>query len=202
MNPMKEPAPRPTLEEFRACCDASFSFLIGEYGFERLAAPTEYNDFSVRFRKGELEVVVIGENWGESASCELLRGKDELYYGFLVPASARETKRRRQPLGQLEQIRAMAGFVQRHVTDFLRGDLARFELALAEWRRVTQPRPISDAHRHEREKAQAVTAAGHASRHGDHATVVRHLEPFAGELSAHQRRMLDTARERLKEGSG
>jgi hypothetical protein len=189
---------RPTLEEFRACCDAEFGFLIGEYGFERLASPREWNEFSVRFRNGERGVDIIGENWGASASCELVRGKDELYYAFLVPAAVRGAKPRpRRALGQLDQIKAIAGYVQQYASDFLRGDFGRYEAALAEWRRITAPRPISEEHREERRRQLAVALAGHASKRGDHAEVVRQLEPHENALSARQKRMLDEARRAL-----
>jgi len=47
-----------------------------------------------------------------------------------------------------------------------------------------------------------VTSAGHASKRGDHAEVVRLLEPFANALSARQKRMLDEARDALKHERG
>ena len=158
----------------------------------------EYNEYSVRFRKGDLEVVVYGENWGQAASCDLVRGKERLSPGFLVPAADRQApKSKRVRPDQLAQVRNIASILQRHASDFLRGDCSRFDVALAEWKRITRPRPITDAHRLERERAQAVTAAGHATRRADYAEVVRLLEPHVNALSQHQRRMLELARERL-----
>jgi hypothetical protein len=199
---VKQPLQPPTLDEFLACCRAEFEFLASEYGFERLAEPREYNDFSVRFRKGELEVHVYGVNWGQGTMCDLFRGKDELFYGFLVPAADRESFRKKARPGQLNQIHAIAAILRSHATDFLRGDFGRFDAALAEWKRVTAPRPITEAHREERRRALAVTSAGHASKRGDHAEVVRLLEPFANALSARQKRMLDEARDALKHERG
>ena len=200
---MKERAQPPTLDEFLACCRAEFEFLVSEFGFEQLAEPREYNDFSMRFRKGEQEVYILGENWGESASCELVRGKDELYYAFLLPAAVRQARGgKRRVLGQLEQIRAIAGYVRNHASDFLRGDFVRFDAALAEWRRMTAPRPITEAQREERRRASDVSLAGHASTRGDHAEVVRLLEPHASALSARQKRMLDEARKALGNEGG
>ena len=176
-----------------------FEFLVRDYGFELLPSPKEYNEYSVRFRKGELGVDVYGENWGQSASCDLLRGKDDVYLGFLVPAEQRQaSKRKRANPGQLAQVQKLAAVLKRHASDFLSGDLTRFEAALAEWRRITKPRPITEAHRMERERQQALTAAGHASKRGNHAEVVKLLEPYADTLSLHQRRLLDEAREKLK----
>jgi hypothetical protein len=189
--------PTPTLEEFLACCDTECAFLVREYGFERLPTPREYNEFSVRFRKGPLGVDVYGESWGQSASCELVLGEDRLYLGLMVPRAERGTPgRRRAPPGQLDQVRHIAGRLKRHAADFLGGDTTRFLAALAEWRRVTRPRPVSEEQRLEQLRLTAVTLAGHASRRGDHAEVVRLLEPYADSLSSRQRRMLETARGR------
>jgi len=102
----------------------------------------------------------------------------------------------------LEQLRTIAELVRRHAPDFLRGDFVRFDAALAEWRRMTAPRPITEAQREERRRALAVTSAGHASRRGDDAEVVRLLEPYANTLSAHQKRMLDEARQKLGNQGG
>ena len=82
------------------------------------------------------------------------------------------------------------------------GDSSRFDSTLAEWKRVTRPVQLTEAQRMERERQQAVTAAGHASKRGDHAEVVRLLEPHAGGLSQHQRRMLEAARKRLENEAG
>jgi hypothetical protein len=84
---LDESTPTPTLEEFLACCDRECEFLVRDYGFERLSSPKEYNEYSVRFRKMELEVDIYGENWGATASCDLIRGEDHVYLGLLVPAS-------------------------------------------------------------------------------------------------------------------
>jgi len=195
----------PSLEEFLACCDVECEFLVREYGFERLAEPREFNEFSVRFRKGDLEVHVYGENWGEAASCDLVKGGEELFLGLLVPAAERQTpkRRRRGPgPGQLAQIRVIATRLKQHASDVLRGDFARFDAALAEWKRITRPREVTQAHRLERQRQQALTAAGHASKRGDHAEVVRLLEPYADGLSPRQRRMLDAAREQSNNEAG
>jgi hypothetical protein len=86
-----------------------------------------------------------------------------------------------------------------HAADFLSGDVRRFDAALSEWKRVTRPRPVSEAQRLDRQRQTAVTEAGHASRRGNYAEVVRLLEPHAKELSQHQLRMLETARQKLKD---
>jgi hypothetical protein len=196
---VKTPAPTPSLEEFLACCDAECGFLVREFGFARLEAPREYNPYSVCFRKGPLGVDVFGESWGQSASCELVRGEDSLYLGLMVPVEHRPKRAHPgAPAGQLDQVRTIAMRLKLHAADFLSGDLRRFEAALAEWKRVTRPREISEAQRLDRLRLQAVTAAGHASRRADHAEVVRLLQPYADSLSLHQRRMLEMALERLK----
>lgn len=196
---MSESKRTPTLEEFLECCDRECEFLVREYGFERLSLPLEYNKYSVRFRRGEFEVDVFGENYGESASCELVRGQDSLYFGLLIPAADRTTSRsKRERPDQLAQIKAIASLLQRHASDFLRGDTNGFDAALAEWRRVTRPRPISEAQRLDRQRQTAVTEAGHANRRGNYAEVVRLLEPHTKELSQRQLRMLETARLKVK----
>jgi hypothetical protein len=195
---LEKSIPTPTLEEFLECCRQECEFLVIEYSFELLSSPREYNDYTVRFRKGDLEVHTIGENYGKAASCELLRGDDSLYLGFLVPAQERQApKSKRGSPGQLTQVRTLAAVLKHHAADFLRGDLTRYESALAEWRRISRPRKMTEAHRLERERQQALTAAGHASKGGNHAEVVRLLEPYADTLSRHQSRTLELARQKL-----
>jgi hypothetical protein len=195
---LKASPPIPTLEEFLACCDAACEFLVHEYGFVRMATPMEYNPYSVRYRKGELGVDVYGESWGETAACHLVRGEDRLSPGLLVPAAQRPAPRRKEVRrGQLAEVEAIAELLQRHAADFLGGDCRHFDSVLKEWKRITRPRPMTEAHRLERERQQAFTAAGHASRKGDHAEVVRRLEPHESSLSPHQRHMLEIARAQL-----
>lgn len=194
----RKPTPVPTLEEFLACCREACGFLVEEFGFTLQAATREYNEYSVCYRKGELGVDVFGENWGQSASCELLRGKDELYLGLMVPVAARAVRSRKAaPLDQLAQVRFIAERLKLHAADFLRGEMTRFDAALAEWRRVTRDRPISEIQRLDRQRQTALTEAGHANRRGEHAEVVRLLQPYAGSPSSHQRRMLEAALEKM-----
>lgn len=194
-----EEPPTPTLEEFLACCRAECDFLVREHGFVLLAAPQEYNQFSVCYRKGALRVEVYGENYGQNASCDLFRGKDCIHLGLLVPIEERMAVGRKGPrLDQLGQVRRIATRLRQHATDFLGGDTARFDTALAEWRRVTRRRPVSREQILDRERQTAVTEAGHAAARGEHAKVVRLLEPHIKTLSLRQRRMLETARDELK----
>jgi len=200
---LDEPIQLPTLAEFLACCDVACEFLVREYGFERLASPLEHNRYSVRFRRGEFEVDVYGESYGQTASCDLVRGEERLYLGLLLPLAERQTKKRtRVRLGQLAQIQDIATQLVRYASDFLRGDSSRFDSALAEWKRVTRPRPLTEAQHMERERQVAVTAAGHASKRADYAEVVRLLQPHVNVLSPHQRRMLDIALGRLRNEAG
>ena len=199
---MKEPVQPPTLEEFLACCRSACEFLVRDYGFELLNSPREYNEFSVQYRKGEIGVDLYGENWGENASCSLFRGKDELDLVFLMPSKEPRSKKRiKVRPGQLEQVQILALGLQQRAPDFLRGDFTRFDSALAEWRRLTRPRQLTEAELAARRLQQAVSVAGHAQKRGDHAEVVRLLEPHAEELSPHQRRMLDTARGKVVSGT-
>ena len=71
----------------------------------------------------------------------------------------------------------IASRLKDHAADFLSGDVRRFDAALAEWKRVTRPRPVSEAQRLDRQRQTAVTEAGHASKRGNYAEVVRLLEP-------------------------
>ena len=151
----------------------------------------------------EFGVDIYGENWGAAASCDLVRGEDHVYLGLLVPAAARQASRaKRTRPGQLAQIQTIASRLKDHAADFLSGDVRRFDAALSEWKRVTRPRPVSEAQRLDRQRQTAVTEAGHASRRGNYAEVVRLLEPHAKELSQHQLRMLETARQKLKDACG
>jgi hypothetical protein len=194
---LKATPPTPTLEEFLACCDAACEFLVRDYGFVRMTTPMEYNEYSVRFRKGELGVDVYGESWGQTAACDLVRGEDRLSPGLLVPVAERGVRRTKgAQRGQIAQVHVIAELLQQHASDFLRGDCRRFDSALKEWKRITRPRPMTEAHRLERERQQAFTAAGHAFKRADHGEVVRLLEPHESSLSPRQRRMLEIARER------
>ncbi len=121
----------PTLDEFLAACDSAFAFLVREYGFKRLPTPMEFNRYSVRYKKNELEVDVYGESYGNSAECQLVRGDDRLYLSLLLPPSAHTPR----PEGQLTQIAAIAMELQQHVSDFLSGDTKRFDTWLSEWRK-------------------------------------------------------------------
>lgn len=195
--------PTPTLEEFLECCRVEGEFLVRDYGFERLSSPREYNPYSVCFRKGQLGVDIYGENYGQAASCDLVRGDDNLYLGLIVPADQRKApSSKRMSPGQLDQVRNIAARLKLHASDFLRGDLTRFEAALAEWRRITRPRKVTEAHRMERQKLQALTAAGHESKRGNYAEVVKLLEPYADSLSLHLQRLLERARHELEKGTG
>ena len=121
----------PTLDEFLAACDSAFAFLVRDYGFKRLPKPMEFNRYSVRYKKNELEVDVYGESYGNSAECQLVRGDDRLYLSLLLPPSAHTPR----PEGQLTQIAAIAMELQQHVSDFLSGDTKRFDTWLSEWRK-------------------------------------------------------------------
>ena len=125
------PADTPTLDEFLAACDAAFSFLVREFGFQRLSSPMAHNRYSVRFKKNEFEVDVYGESYGNSADCQLVRGNDRLYLGLLLPRSAQTPR----PEGQLAQVVAIAEELRQHASDFLAGDAARFDAWLTEWRK-------------------------------------------------------------------
>ena len=128
---MDKPAPIPTLAEFLGACDAAFAFLILEHGFERAAEKMEHAPYGVRYRKGELGVDVYGESYGKTAACALLRGLDRLDLGLLLPPA----ERKRLPSGQLAQVAALGAQLQQYGSDFLRGDLARYDAALMEWRK-------------------------------------------------------------------
>ena len=194
---MKGPSPIPTLDEFLACCQAACEFLVRDFGFQQLPSPMEYNEYSMRFRKGEFGVDIYGTNWGQNASCDLVRGGARLGPGMLIPASQRAAHRPRGNPGQLEQIQHIATFLKQHAGDFLSGDFSRFDAAHTEWLRITRPTVVTEAHRAEQRRQQDFLAAGHASKRGDHAEVIRLLEPHAGSLSSHQRRLLETARQNL-----
>lgn len=196
---MPKPIERPTLEEFLRHCHERCVFLVSEYCFELLPEPREYNEFSVRYRKGEFEVHVYGENYGENASCDLVRGTDRLPLGFMMPVEERKPpKLRRVIRGQLAQIDDIADRLERHASEFLRGDIQRFDAALAEFKELTKPGPpITEERRQERAREHAIATAGHAAKRGDHAEVVRLLDPHAAHLSPRQRQLLETARARL-----
>ena len=196
---MPKPIEPPTLEEFLRHCHEQCGFLVSEYGFELLPDPLEYNAFSMRFVKGELGVDLYGESYGENASCDLVRGTDRLALGFMMPVDERKPRKLRRVIrGQLAQIDDIADRLERHASEFLRGDTQRFDAALAEFKELTKPGPpITEERRQERAREQAIATAGHAAKRGDHAEVVRLLEPHAAHLSPHQRQLLEAARARL-----
>jgi hypothetical protein len=126
----------PSLADFIGACDASFAFLILEYGFTRAAETTEHSPYGVRYRKGELAVDVYGEGYGTLAACALLRGSDRIDLVWMLPAPERKPL----PQGQLAQVTALAAQVRRYASDFLRGDTTRYDAALIEWI-SKKPRP-------------------------------------------------------------
>jgi hypothetical protein len=106
-----------------------FSFL-GRFGFQEVAAPAHRSGdpFQIWFGAGDRFVVVAGEGHGTMASVTLEHCGRELSEISLVPVSGRPLAgtRRKQPPGQLEQLREAAGRLERYGTDFLAGDLSRF----------------------------------------------------------------------------
>ena len=85
---------------------------------------------------GDPQFWLYGESYGKTAACALLRGSDRLDLVWMLPAA----ERRPLPAGQLAQVAALAEQLQQYAPDFLRGDVARYDVALAEWKR-TRPRP-------------------------------------------------------------
>jgi hypothetical protein len=184
----------PTLEEFKEACRRECSFLVSEYDFQEMPEPREYNDFSVCFRRGALGVDVFGEGWGQHASCDLVHGKEELGIGSLVPKGAWPQHSRRHPPDQLEQIATIGAMLRAHCTDFLTGDLTRFSAAVARWKEITKPRPISDAQREQRAFDTACSEAGHAFKRGDFNRVIELLTPHMSRLGRRHAAMLEAAR--------
>lgn len=187
----------PTLEEFKEACRRECSFLVSQYDFQEMPEPREYNQFSVCFRRGLLGVDVYGEGWGQHASCDLIHGKEELGLGSLMPKTAfpRPSRRRRQP-DQLEQIALIAGMLRAHCTDFLTGDLTRFNAAVARWKEITRPRPISAEQREQRAFDTACSEAGHAFKRGEFKRVIELLAPHMSRLGRRHAAMLEEARKR------
>lgn len=125
-------AATPSVEEFRATAREAFQFAAA-HGFAEVPAQRSPEDpFQIWFRRGDEFIVVKGEGWGSAASVVLehVSGVESPVI-YLVPPESRPTRKRQgRDLGQLEQIREQASWLEIHGRDFLRGDLARF-LSLA-----------------------------------------------------------------------
>jgi len=131
-----KPADIPSLADFIGACDASFAFLILEHGFARVAETMDHSPFGARYRQGERAVDIYGESYGKTAACSLLRGTDRIDLVWMLPAA----ERKKLPNGQLAQVAALAEQLKQHASDFLSGDTARYDTALAEWK-SKRPRP-------------------------------------------------------------
>jgi hypothetical protein len=110
-------------------------------------------------------------------------------------AFPRPSRRRRQP-DQLEQIALIAGMLRAHCTDFLTGDLTRFNAAVARWKEITRPRPISAEQREQRAFDTACSEAGHAFKRGEFKRVIELLAPHMSRLGRRHAAMLEEARKR------
>ena len=120
--PEREP---PSLAEFLHAGRTAFAFLA-EYGFvERRPPPHREGAFQLWFEAGDRIVILKGEGYGATASITFEttdgRGASLAYF---VPAAA--PRSRRESVGQLHAIRSLAGEVEAHATDFLSGDLQRY----------------------------------------------------------------------------
>jgi len=121
-------ASTPSAEEFRATVCEAFHF-VAAHGFAEVPAQRSPEDaFQVWFRREGEFIVVKGEGWGSAASVTLehVSGIELPVIYFVPPESRPARKRGRRGLGQLEQIREQAAWLEIHGGDFLRGDLARF----------------------------------------------------------------------------
>jgi hypothetical protein len=120
-------APPPTAEQFGAFVREAFRFAAA-HGFTEVPAQRCSDDpFQIWFRRGDEFIIVAGEGWGSAASVTLQHTSGvELPVIYLVAPESRPT-RKRPDIDQLEQIREQASWLEFHGSDFLRGDLARFE---------------------------------------------------------------------------
>jgi hypothetical protein len=119
----------PSLSDFTTAVRETFSFLV-RFGFQEVAAPAHRagDPYQLWFGAGDRFVVVAGEGYGTMASVTLEHDGRELSEIYLVPVDERPLAgaRRKQPAGQLEQLREAAGRLERYGADFLGGDLSRF----------------------------------------------------------------------------
>ena len=119
----------PSLSDFTTAVRETFSFLA-RFGFQEIAAPAHRagDPFQIWFGAGDRFVVVAGEGYGTMASVTLENDGRELSEIYLVPVDERPAAGtpRKQPGGQLEQLREAAKRLERYGADFLSGDLLRF----------------------------------------------------------------------------
>jgi hypothetical protein len=121
-------ASTPSAEVCRATAREAFHFAAA-HGFAEVPAQRSPEDaFQVWFRREDEFIVVKGEGWGSAASVALehISGIELPVIYFVPPESRPARKRQGRDLGQLEQIREQAAWLEVHGGDFLRGDLARF----------------------------------------------------------------------------
>lgn len=118
----------PTLEDFIETCRGEFRFLLDEFGFHEAPGSVPQAQFCVRFTKDDRSLEVRGEGWGTTAACHVFCGdQGPLALIYLVPDAFRPKRsRKRDRMGQLDNIRESARFAREHATDFLGGDLSRF----------------------------------------------------------------------------
>ena len=112
------------LEEFKNICRGHFGFLVNEYGFSELLVPNEKyaNEYQVRYGRGSLTVVILGEGHGTSADISF-HFKDAGRFGYQQFLSEnRSNKRKKKNSTQEEQIRVAAEQIKANCRDVLKGE--------------------------------------------------------------------------------
>ena len=188
-----------SLEKFKRACLEHCDFLVRELGFTVLPDPLEYNEYSVRFRKGTMGVDVYGEGYGTIADCKLRHGDTEVSVWTYAPIPARQPRMRRKKGSmptQLEQIEGIAAALREHWMDFLAGDPTSFHQRLTAWTDYWNNQRATPAQLARKPFNVASTQAGHAFKNGEFSRVVDLLSPYAAVLGKKQRKMLETSLER------
>ena len=128
----------PSLEEFKDICREAFHFVLEDFGFREVECANQHQRFCVRFAKDDRALEIHGESYGTMAACHLTAGVEgPLDLIYLVPESARPTRsRKRDQMGQLDQIRECAQLAREHAQDFLAGEVSRFERICGELQRT------------------------------------------------------------------
>ena len=132
------------LAAFRTWCLDAFRYVVEDYGFQEPSdlSPMTSNPFQVRFTKGAVELMILGEGYGTVASvCYVTEGQLKVASQMLEPdwePLGKPKKRKQRVVSQRDQISAAADRIRARDSDILGGNLSRLVAVATRWRAIRQ----------------------------------------------------------------
>ena len=131
-----------SLSEFKSICREAFQFLIMNYGFQELNGlnPKHINQYQVRFGKGVVEILILGEGYGTIANIEYVTADGIEVATQMLEPDWEPFKKRKKPKktmpSQRDQIILAAERIKERDKDILIGDYTRLNIAADRWVKV------------------------------------------------------------------